>query len=110
VLTAADVTLALASDAWIADIGAALWGLLMGAAHGLMTAIIADTAPDDMRATGFGLFNLITGIALLAASAIAGGLWTLFGPSMTFHAGAAFAAVALIGPMAVTRHNATVQP
>ncbi|MEQ1776654.1 MAG: MFS transporter, partial [Burkholderiales bacterium] len=104
VLIAADLTLALASNAWIVSAGAALWGLHMGATQGIMTAIIADTAPDDLRGTAFGMFHLITGVALLAASVIAGGLWTLFGPAMTFYAGAMFSAVALVGLLASTRH------
>lgn len=102
-LIAADVTLALASNAWIVSAGAALWGLHMGATQGVMTAIIADAAPGDLRGTAFGMFNLVTGVSLLAASVIAGGLWTRFGPAMTFYAGAAFAAVALAGLLATTR-------
>ena len=96
-LMAADVALALASNVWGVCAGAALWGLHMGATQGIITAIVADTAPADLRGTAFGLFNLVTGIALLAASVIAGGLWTLFGPAMTFYAGALFSAVALVG-------------
>ena len=69
----------------------------MGATQGITTAIVADTAPADLRGTAFGLFNLVTGLALLAASVIAGGLWTLFGPAMTFYAGALFSTVALAG-------------
>jgi MFS family permease len=108
-LIAADVTLALANNAWIVSAGAALWGLHMGATQGIITAIIADTAPEDMRGTAFGVFNLITGIVLLTASVIAGGLWTLFGPAMTFYAGAAFAAIAVVGFLA-TPSDKTVPP
>ncbi len=104
-LIAADITLALAANAWDVGAGAALWGLHMGATQGLMTAIVADTAPGDLRGTAFGLFNLITGIALLAASVIAGMLWTLSGPAMTFYAGAVFAAVALAGLLTTTLHH-----
>ena len=96
-LIAADVTLAKASNVWGVCAGAALWGLHMGATQGIITAIVADTAPDDLRGTAFGLFNLVTGVALLAASVIAGGLWTLFGPAVTFYAGALFSGVALMG-------------
>ena len=91
------MVLALAHQAWA--VGALLWGLHMGAAQGLLSAIVADAAPADLRGTAFGVFNLITGIALLAASVIAGALWTFFAPAMPFCAGAAFAAVALAGLM-----------
>jgi MFS family permease len=103
VLIVADLTLALASNAWGVSAGAALWGLHMGATQGIITAIVADTAPDDLRGTAFGMFNLITGVALLAASVIAGGLWTWFGPAMTFYAGAVFSAIALGGFLATVR-------
>ena len=72
----------------------------MGATQGLLSALVADAAPADLRGTAFGVFNLASGVALLAASVIAGGLWTVVGPAMTFYAGAAFSAVALLGLLA----------
>ncbi len=81
-------------------VGAVFWGLHMGATQGLLTAIIADAAPADLRGTAFGLFNLLTGLALLAASILAGWLWTAVGPATTFYAGAAFSTVAMIGLLA----------
>ncbi len=98
-LIAADVVLALAPNAWAVGAGALLWGLHMGATQGLLAAIVAETAPDDLRGTAFGVFNLMSGVALLAASVIAGALWTYFSPAITFYAGALFAAVALAGLM-----------
>src|ERR1700674_3966298 len=62
--------------------------------------VLAETAPADLRGTAFGLFNLVSGIALLIASALAGWLWDLFGPPQTFYAGAGFAALAWIGMIA----------
>jgi MFS family permease len=96
-LIAADVVLALAPDAWAVGAGALLWGLHMGATQGLLAAIVAETAPEDLRGTAFGVFNLMSGVALLAASVIAGALWTYFSPAISFYAGALFAAVALAG-------------
>ncbi|NWG39556.1 MAG: MFS transporter [Hydrogenophilaceae bacterium] len=96
-LIAADIVLALAASIWAVGLGAALWGLHMGATQGLLSALVADAVPADLRGTAFGIFNLVSGIALLAASVIAGGLWTLLGPAMTFYAGAAFSLVALLG-------------
>ena len=53
-------------------------------------------APEGLRGSAFGLFNLATGIAILAASVIAGVLWDCQGPSACFIAGGAFAAVTVV--------------
>jgi len=74
----------------------------VGAAHGIyprpcFAALVADAAPPELRGTAFGYFNLLTGLAMLAASVIAGALWDAYGPAGTFFAGLAFALVALLG-------------
>lgn len=97
VLILADLVLAVAGSLGTVLAGAAVWGLHMGATQGLLAVFIADAAPQDLRGTAFGLYNLVTGIALLGASALAGALWTAIGPAATFLAGAAFSAVALAG-------------
>ncbi len=99
-LIASDLVLALAGNIWLVGLGAAIWGLHMGATQGLLSVLVADAAPADLRGTAFGVFNLVSGLALLAASVLAGSLWTAFGPAMTFYAGAAIAAVALLGLLA----------
>ena len=97
VLIAADGVLAVAtSPAW-AFVGAGLWGLHMAFTQGLLTKLVADAAPEALRGTAFGLFNLVSGGAVLLASVIAGGLWSAFGPTATFIAGAGFAALAAVG-------------
>ena len=93
-LIASDIVLALAGGVAAVVAGAALWGLHMALTQGLLAALVAATAPDDLRGTAFGVFNLASGIALLAASAVAGALWQAIGPAATFTAGAAFTAVA----------------
>lgn len=97
VLVVADIVLALARSPWTVFSGAALWGLHMAFTQGLLTKLVADVTPSDLRGTGFGVFNLVSGGALLLASVIAGSLWSAFGPSATFFAGAAFAVVATAG-------------
>jgi len=97
VLIAADVLLALAGSPLLVFAGAALWGLHMAFTQGLLSKLVSDTAPADLRGTGFGIFNLVSGGALLAASVIAGTLWSVLGASATFIAGAVFAAVASVG-------------
>ncbi|HYN62329.1 MAG TPA: MFS transporter [Rubrivivax sp.] len=97
VLIAAD--LLLASDAgWPALLlGVGLWGLHMGMTQGLLAAMVAEHAPADLRGTAFGFFNLVSGLAMLVASVVAGLLWDRFGASSTFAAGAVFSTIALAG-------------
>ena len=96
-LIIADLVLAFSSGVAGVMIGVALWGLHMGFTQGLLTTLIADTAPAELRGTAFGMYNLRTGLALLAASIIAGALWDWIGPQATFLTGAAFTAVSLVG-------------
>ncbi len=96
-LVAADLVLALAGSGWLAFAGAALWGMHMAFTQGLLAKLVADTAPTALRGTAFGIFNLVTGVAILLASVIAGALWSLFGASATFIAGALFAFLAALG-------------
>jgi MFS family permease len=69
----------------------------MGLSQGLLAALVADTAPERLRGTAFGLFNLGTGVATFLASLLAGLLWDHVGPGATFVAGAALAGAALAG-------------
>jgi MFS family permease len=94
-LIVADLVLALGGNVATVMIGVAIWGLHMGLTQGLLSALVADTAPAALRGTAFGVFNLMSGLAMLLASVIAGGLWDLIGPDGTFLAGASFTAVAL---------------
>jgi MFS family permease len=96
-LIAANLVLAFARDIWVCVAGAMLWGLHMGLTQGLFAALVADTTEPERRGTAFGAFNLVTGIATLLASLIAGLLWDLYGPPATFLAGAGFTTAALLG-------------
>jgi MFS family permease len=97
VLIAADIVLAIARTPLVALSGAGLWGAHMALTQGLLSKLIADTAPEELRGTAFGLFNLISGGALLLSSVIAGTLWSIYGASATFIAGAIFAGLASVG-------------
>ena len=99
-LIAADVVLAFSSTIGVAALGVALWGLHMGVTQGLLATLVADTAPPELRGTAYGMFNLMTGLALLAASVIAGALWDTAGSQATFLAGAAFATLAIVALVA----------
>ena len=102
-LVVADVVLGLSSGLIGLAAGAAIWGLHMGFTQGLLSTLVADTAPAELRGTAFGMFNLVTGVALLAASVTAGLLWDVIGPSGTFLGGAAFALITLAGLIALER-------
>jgi MFS family permease len=97
VLIASDLALATAAHAALLFTGAALWGLHLALTQGLFSKLVADAAPAPLRGTAFGVFNLVTGVALLVASIVAGAVWESVGPSLTFGIGAAFAAIAAIG-------------
>ncbi|MFW0765865.1 MFS transporter [Trabulsiella odontotermitis] len=88
VLIAADIVLAISTH-WIGIIfGVALWGVHMGMSQGLLAAMIAKTAPQDLRGTAFGIFSMVSGVGLLLASVCAGVIWELWGAEYTFCAGA----------------------
>lgn len=100
-LIAADLALAFLPSIGGVALGVVLWGLHMGLTQGLLAALVADTSPAELRGTAYGFFNLLGGLAMLAASVIAGALWDSAGPQGTFFAGAGFALVALAGLLAV---------
>lgn len=93
----ADLVLAFATNIVGLGIGVVFWGLHMGFTQGLLATLIAEAAPPELLGTAFGMFNLMTGIALLAASVVAGALWDMAGPQGTFMAGATFTVATLSG-------------
>lgn len=95
-LIAADLALAFAPGLITAFAGILLWGLHMALTQGLLAKLVADAAPADLRGSAFGTFNLATGIAMLAASLLAGLLWDRFGAPATFLTGAAFAVLTAV--------------
>jgi MFS family permease len=107
-LVAADLILAFTNGFAGLAAGVALWGLHMGFTQGLLATLVADTAPPELRGTAYGIFNLFSGLAMLAASVLAGALWDSVGPQSTFLAGAAFTAIALAALAATRRVAPTV--
>ena len=95
-LIGADVLLAYSNvGAWFWA-GVALWGLHMAMTQGLLATMVADTAPENLRGTAYGFFNLMSGLAMLVASGLAGLLWDQWGASFTFVAGIGFCVLALV--------------
>ncbi len=95
-LILAELVLASATSYMVAMIGVVIWGIHLGLTQGLLSTLVAASAPDHLRGTAFGIFNLVNGLALLFASLVAGVVWQIFGASMAFYAGAAFATAALL--------------
>ena len=96
-LIVAHIVLAIAGGVALVMIGVVFWGLHMGFTQGLLSTLVADTAPAALRGTAFGLFNLAAGLAMLVASVLAGTLWDAYGPTATFLVGAAVTTLALAG-------------
>ncbi|WBU48937.1 MFS transporter [Kosakonia pseudosacchari] len=96
VLILADMALALSQHWSTLLLGVALWGVHMGMTQGLLATMVADTAPAELRGTAFGMFNLLSGVALLLASLGAGVLWETHGAASTFWAGAIICVLALV--------------
>lgn len=87
-----------------------LYGLFMGLTEGIQKAFLTTIIPADFKATAFGFFNTVVGIAMLPASLIGGWLWDHISPSATFYFGAvtaALSAILFIGFICLTRKNDT---
>ena len=97
VLIAADLVLASSNHWGFILAGVALWGVHMGITQGLLATMVADAAPADLRGTAFGFFSLVSGLAMLLASVLAGLFWDRLGASSTFYLGATFCVLALMG-------------
>lgn len=95
-LILAQLLLASAKSYPVVMVAVAIWGIHLGLSQGVLAALVADSAPDHLRASAFGVFNLVNGVSLLFASLVAGILWQTLGASITFYAGAAFAVMALL--------------
>jgi MFS family permease len=100
-LIGADFVLAWAPTPLMVMAGVALWGLHMGLTQGILSTLVADSAPADLRGTAFGVFALVSGVAALIASVVAGMVWDKSGQAMVFYIGAGFAVVALLMTTAV---------
>ena len=106
VLIAADLALGVSEGLPGIFAGIALWGLSMGLSQGVLSALVAATAPPALRGTAFGLFNLASGVAMIPASVVAGLVWDGIGPGATFLTGAGLAALALAAVMVLPRERA----
>jgi predicted MFS family arabinose efflux permease len=72
-----------------------LYGAFYAIDEGQTKAFVCDLVPSEARATGIGIYGLVTGALYLPASLIGGWLWKVGGPSATFGFAAAVALIAL---------------
>lgn len=93
-LILADLVLARLPGLTSMFVGISLWGLHMALTQGLLAKLVADHAPQRLKGTAFGVFNLATGVSLLFASVVAGVIWDRFGSDASFMTGALFATLA----------------
>jgi MFS family permease len=63
------------------------YGIFMAMTEGVQKAYLATLIPQEFKATGFGLYNTLVGLAILPASLIGGILWDRVGPQATFFYG-----------------------
>ena len=107
VLILGNILLASGSGLLLPGLGIVCWGLHLGLTQGILTAMIADAAPTGLKATAFGVLNLVSGLGLLVASLIAGALWDGIGSSAMFLAALlpAFGVLLIIGLLKLKRFN-----
>lgn len=105
-LILADAVLAFVTGLPLVFVGIGLWGAHMALTQGLLAKLVADHSPAALRGTAFGLFNLVTGVALLCASILAGLLWDIVGPAATFATGGVLALMALALSLPLLRDRA----
>ena len=109
-LVLGDALLAVDGGIGLAFAGIAAWGLHMGLTQGILASLVVDRVPAAYRATAFGMFNLVSGVALLVASGGAGALWQVAGPPAAFWAGAALAMVAGVVALRASEHSSPIDP
>jgi MFS family permease len=96
ILAVGNGLLAYASNPVLLIVGALLWGLHMGFTEGVFNAMVANSAPKELRGSAFGIFNMLRGLVLLVASVVAGLLWDQVGPQATFGAASALALLTIV--------------
>jgi len=107
-LVVADLILAASAHWAVVLLGVAVWGVHLGLTQGLLATMVADTAPADLRGTAYGFFNLLSGIAMLVASATAGLVWDSLGAAWTFYIGAGFCGLSLLGLLLRSRSASAI--
>ncbi len=87
-----NLLLAMGGSIYIVLGGVLLWGAEMGITQSILAVFLADTCPQNLRGTGFGLFHLVNGSCLIIANTLSGWVWSEAGPSYMFYMSAVIAA------------------
>ena len=95
VLIASDLLLAVAEGLWLGLAGVLLWGLHFGLTQGVLATLVVDSVPEPLRGTAFGVFSLLSGLALVMSGALGGLVWDIWGPSTLFWLATAAAVLSL---------------
>ncbi len=103
-LAASHVVLALAGAIWAAFLGAALVGLHLALTQGVLATLVADMVPRKLRGTAFGIFHLVSGIAMLGTWA-GGEIWDAWGASVMFWIAAAVTGLGLVALLPFARRR-----
>jgi MFS family permease len=88
------------ADAWrVALVGVLLWGAATGLQDSTVKALVAQLVPSSRRATAYGLFAAVQGVAAVAGGVLAGALSARSVPALVaIVAGLQVAALALLLP------------
>jgi MFS family permease len=103
-LAVGNLLLAFADDTPRLIAGLLLWGVHMGLSQGLLSALVADATPADLRGTAFGVLQAAMAVALFAAAALAGLLWDHAGPQVMWGTGAGLALLCAV-TLVVIQHR-----
>ena len=74
----------------------AVYGLYLALTDGVSRALVSELAPADRRASILGVYGMLTGLAALLASVVAGQLWDHVSPAAPFLLGAGGATIAAL--------------
>jgi MFS family permease len=99
ILIISNFFLAQTYDIRLVLIGVTLWGLQMGITHSLLVTKVADVAPEKIRGTSFGIYYLVSGLAVFTSNLCAGWIGDTMGHEYIFYASSLVAFLALLGLM-----------
>jgi MFS family permease len=79
--------------------GVAIWGVQMGITQSLFVTKVADTAPEALRGTAFGIYYLLSGIAVFICNAVSGQIAHAYSHNAVFYTSSIMALMALIASL-----------
>lgn len=83
-LMIADFFISLAPNLYVLLIGVLFWGCQMGISQNIFASLVTDIVPEDLRGTGFGIFYLTSGIAVICGGIAGGAIAHIYGEGSAF--------------------------